>query len=218
MSDIKIGRMMLGAVQTNCYFIYREGTNRVVFFDPADSGSYIYEQLKNRGFEVGAIYLTHAHFDHIWGCNELKDLSGAKVYAYEDERKLCEDSTANVSAQAGRPYTVRVDEYLRDGQVCTEGDISFRVIHTPGHSEGGVCYELPEERILFSGDTLFQGSYGRTDGPDGDYEEILRSLAKLFTELPGNTSVLPGHEGETTIEEERNGNPAVQDLLARQYL
>ncbi|MBO4899481.1 MAG: MBL fold metallo-hydrolase [Lachnospiraceae bacterium] len=209
MSDIKIGRMMLGAVQTNCYFIYREGSNKVVFFDPADSGSYIYEQLKNRGFEVAAIYLTHAHFDHIWGCNELRELSGAKVYACEAERALCEDSMTNVSAQAGRPYTVKVDEYLRDGQVCTEGDISFKVIHTPGHTIGSCCYYVEEAGLLICGDTLFCESVGRTDLPTGSESTLIRSISDKLMSLPDETKVYPGHGSSTTIGYERDNNPFI---------
>lgn len=209
MADIKIGRMMLGAVQTNCYFIYREGTNRVVFFDPADSGSYIYEQLKDRGFEIGSIYLTHAHFDHIWGCNELRELTGAKVYAYEDERVLCEDAETNVSASAGRPYTVKVDEYLRDGEVRTEGDITFKVIHTPGHTIGSCCYYIEEAGMLISGDTLFNESVGRADLPTGSESTLIRSISDKLMPLPDETKVYPGHGLTTTIGYERENNPFI---------
>ena len=115
MANLKIGRIMLGMCQTNCYFVYEEGSKDVIFIDPADQGGYIYESLQKHGFNVAGILLTHGHFDHIWGSKELRELSGAKIYAYEGEKEVCEDSGKNVSAQVGRSYTVVADEYLKDG-------------------------------------------------------------------------------------------------------
>ncbi len=209
MSDIKIGHIMLGPVATNSYFVYREGSNEVIFFDPADIGAYIYEQLKNRGFSVKAIYLTHAHFDHIWGCNELRELSGAKVYAHKKERVLCESAEANVSAQAGRPYVVKVDGYLDDDQICTEGDISFKVLYTPGHTVGSCCYYFEEAGILISGDTLFCESVGRTDLPTGSQSTMIRSIYDKLICLPEDTRVYPGHGLSTTIGYEKDHNPCL---------
>ncbi|MCR5594853.1 MAG: MBL fold metallo-hydrolase [Lachnospiraceae bacterium] len=209
MSDIKIGRMTLGAVATNCYFVYREDTSDVIFFDPSDSGSYIYEQLKDRGFCIKAIYLTHAHFDHIWGCNELRELTGAKVYAYEEERVLCESAEVNVSAQAGRPYTVKVDEYLRDNESREECGMKFKVIATPGHTIGSCCYYFEEAGILISGDTLFQASVGRTDLPTGSESTLIRSISDKLMCLPDETKVYPGHGMSTSIGYERVNNPFI---------
>ena len=142
MSDLKIGRLMLGICQTNCYFVYKEGTKDVIFFDPADKGDYIYETLQEKGFQVKGILLTHAHFDHIWGVQRLKKLSGAKVYAYEKEAQLCEDPAMNVSAQAGRSCGVRPDKLFTDGEEFDLFGIKGRVIATPGHTGGSCCYYL----------------------------------------------------------------------------
>ena len=212
MANIKIGKMTLGAVGTNCYFVYREGSPDCIFFDPADSGSYIYEQLGQRGFDIKAIYLTHAHFDHIWGCNELRELTGAKVYAYEEERVLCESAEKNVSAQAGRPYVVKVDEYLRDNALITEGDISFKLLATPGHTIGSCCYYFEEAGILICGDTLFQASVGRTDLPTGSESVMLRSIDEKLMCLPDETKVYPGHGPSTTIGYERVNNPFLYEF------
>ena len=210
MSDLKIGRMVIGSVQTNCYFVYREGTSDVIFFDPADKGDYIYETLKDKGFNVKGILLTHAHFDHIWGCNKLRELSGAPIYAYEAEKVLCEDAVTNVSEQVGRPYTVIPDRYLKDGEEITVADMTCRLIATPGHTVGSCCYYFEEDGLLIAGDTLFEGSVGRTDLATGSMGTLVRSIKdKLFT-LPDDTKVYPGHGDSTTIGYEKEYNPFVQ--------
>ena len=153
MSDIKIGRMVLSICQTNCYFLYREGQKgengltETIVIDPGDRGAQIYEALTQKGFHVNAILLTHGHFDHIWGANELRRLSGAKIYAYEGEKSLCEDAEKNVSAQAGRPETVQADFYEKDGTVLSLAGFSLKLIATPGHTGGSCCYYLWEEPI-----------------------------------------------------------------------
>ena len=210
MSDLKIGRMVIGSVQTNCYFVYREGTSDVIFFDPADKGDYIYETLKDKGFNVKGILLTHAHFDHIWGCNKLRELSGAPIYAYEAEKVLCEDAVTNVSEQVGRPYTVIPDRYLKDGEEITVADMTCRLIATPGHTVGSCCYYFEEDGLLIAGDTLFQESVGRTDLATGSMGTLVRSIKdRLFT-LPDDTKVYPGHGDSTTIGYEKEYNPFVQ--------
>lgn len=210
MSDLKIGRLMLGIVQTNCYFVYREGTSDVIFFDPADKGDYIYETLKEKDLHVKGILLTHGHFDHIWGCNKLRELSGAPIYAYEEEKVLCEDAVVNVSEQVGRPYTVIPDRYLKDGEEITIADMTCKLIATPGHTVGSCCYYFEEAGILIAGDTLFQESVGRTDLATGSAGALVRSIKdKLFT-LPDDTKVYPGHGDVTTIGNEKQYNPFVQ--------
>ena len=134
--------MVLSICQTNCYFLYREGQKgengltETVVIDPADRGAQIYEALSQKGFHVNAILLTHGHFDHIWGANELRRLSGAKIYAYEGEKELCEDAGKNVSRDAGRPETVRADFYEKDGAQLELGGFSLKLIATPGHTGG----------------------------------------------------------------------------------
>lgn len=210
MSDLKIGRLMLGIVQTNCYFVYREGTNDVIFFDPADKGDYIYETLKEKDLHVKGILLTHGHFDHIWGCNKLRELSGAPIYAYEEEEVLCEDAVVNVSEQVGRPYTVIPDRYLKDGEEITIADMTCKLIATPGHTVGSCCYYFEDAGILIAGDTLFEESVGRTDLATGSAGTLVRSIKdKLFT-LPDDTKVYPGHGDITTIGHEKQYNPFVQ--------
>lgn len=204
---IKIERFVLGSVQTNSFLIYEEGGSEALVFDPADRGEWIYGKLKEKGLTLAAILLTHAHFDHILGCNELRKLSGAKVYACREEQPLCEDPQLNVSLMFGRPVTVTVDEYLADGAVLNLAGLELRLIATPGHTVGSCCYYLEKEKTLITGDTLFAGSVGRTDFPTGSGATLARSLKEKLMCLPEDTAVYPGHEGFTTIGEEKRYNP-----------
>lgn len=210
MSDLKIGRLVIGSVQTNCYFVYREGGKDVIFFDPADKGDYIYETLKEKGFHVKRILLTHAHFDHIWGCNRLRELSGAPLYAYEAEKALCEDAATNVSAQVGRPCTVIPDRYLKDGEEIAIAGMTCRLIATPGHTVGSCCYYFEEAGFLIAGDTLFAESVGRTDLATGSMSDLVRSIKEKLFSLPDGTKVYPGHGESTTIGHEKKYNPFAQ--------
>ena len=207
MGELKIGRIVMGMCQTNCYFVYEEGKDRVLLFDSADKGSYIYSALKDKGFTVGAILLTHGHFDHIWGVEEIRELSGAKVYAYEKEKELCEDASLNVSKGAGRACVVKADQYVKDGGEITEAGITCRLLATPGHTSGSCCYYFEADKILISGDTLFQESVGRTDLPTGSMGTLVRSVKDKLFPLPDEVKVYPGHGEATTIGHEKKYNP-----------
>lgn len=207
MAELKIGKITMGMAQTNCYFVYEEGKTEVLFFDPADRGDYIYQKLSDKGFCIVAILLTHGHFDHIWGVERLKELSGAKVYAYEGELKLCENARMNVSAGAGRACEITPDVLLKDGEELTLSGISLRVIATPGHTAGSCCYYFEKDKILLSGDTLFEESVGRTDLPTGSMSTLVRSIREKLLTLPEETKVYPGHGGFTTIGYEIENNP-----------
>lgn len=210
MGEIKIGRMVIGACQTNCYFLYREGSKDCIFVDPADQGANIYKALTKNGFRVAGILLTHGHFDHIWGTKEMRELSGAKLYALTEERELLTDAHKNVSSQVGRPYTVEADVYLKDGDELIIADMAFQVIATPGHTGGGCCYYFKEAGFLVSGDTLFQESVGRTDFPTGSMSQLVRSIKEKLFVLPEETKVYPGHGDNTTIGHEKRYNPFCQ--------
>ena len=204
---LKIGKIVMGSVQTNCYFLYQEENNKIIVVDPADRGEYLYNAFKEAGLEVAAILLTHGHFDHIWGCNQLRELAGVQVFAFEDERDLCESAKLNVSEDVGRPYTATVDWYLKDGETVTIEGIEFKVIWTPGHTQGSCCYYFEKDNILISGDTLFEGSVGRSDLPTGDGKLLSRSLKERLMILPDETLVFPGHGNSTTIADEKKYNP-----------
>lgn len=210
MAEIKIGRLVLGVCQTNCYFLYRKGGGEAILVDPADAGEQIYQTMEQNGFKVTAILLTHGHFDHIWGAEELRKLSGAKIYACEAEKELLGNPELNVSGQMGRPCTVEADEYVRDGQALNLADMIVKVIATPGHTGGGCSYYFEEAGFLLSGDTLFQESVGRTDFPTGSMSKLVRSIKDKLFILPEGIKVYPGHGESTTIGHEKKYNPFCQ--------
>lgn len=217
MGEIKIGRMVLGVCQTNCYFLYRDGAEDCIVVDPADGGNNVYAALRKNGFRVAGILLTHGHFDHIWGLDALRTAANAaaeadglepvKAYAHEDERELLRDAKKNVSGQAGRACSTYADVYVKDGQEISLAGMSCKVIATPGHTAGGCCYYFEEAGILVSGDTLFAESVGRTDFPTGSMGTLVRSIKEKLFVLPDDTKVYPGHGDSTTIGHEKGYNP-----------
>lgn len=217
MTEIKIGKMVLGSCQTNCYFLYRTGESETIVVDPADQGDKIYDALERNGFRVAGILLTHGHFDHIWGCKALRDaankgaeVNGAEpvlVYACEAEKELLQDADKNVSAMAGRPYIMEADMYVRDGQKITVAGMTCSVIASPGHTAGGCCYYFEEPGFLLCGDTVFAESVGRTDFPTGSMSTLIRSIKEKIFTLPDDTKLYPGHGDETTVGHEKKYNP-----------
>ena len=217
MSEIKIGRMVLGICQTNCYFLYRTDAPEAVVVDPADYGDKIAAALEKNGFRVAGILITHGHFDHILGCDALKALANeaakaegkdeVKVYACEAEKELMKSSRTNLSASMKTPCSLEADVYVKEGGEITLAGMTFKVIETPGHTQGGCCYYLEEAGILISGDTLFQESVGRTDFPTGSMSTLVRSIKEKLFVLPEDTLVYPGHGDSTTIAYEKKYNP-----------
>ena len=211
MKKIVIGCYMIGMVQTNFYYLHREGESTAIVFDPADHGREICDELTRQGLEIKAIFFFFFHFDHIMGVEALRKACGAPVYACAMERDLLEDPRLNGSADVRRSCTVTADRYLNDGDMVTEADMTMRVIYTPGHTEGGCCYFFDAEQtggdpILISGDTLFEESVGRTDLPTGDMQDLVESIRNKLYVLPDDTQVFCGHGGSTTIGHEKRYN------------
>lgn len=201
--ELIIKRMILGPVRTNCYIIVRKGSDKAIIVDPGDESSEIEIVLTKMGVEPTAILLTHGHFDHIGAVNTLKSHFALTVYACEKEKELMQ-SEKNLGSMIGESISVAADEYVNDGQeICIDG-IHFKVIYTPGHTIGSVCYYIDSEKILFSGDTLFFHSHGRTDFPTGSQSAIIRSIKDKIMLLKDETTVYPGHEEETTVGNERD--------------
>lgn len=207
MAQLKIGRMVLGVCATNCYFLYNEGEKDVIVVDPADKGDQIYNALTDKDFVVKGILLTHGHFDHIWGANKLRELSGAKIYALDEEKAVCEDASLNLSAQFGRADSVVADVYVKDGEEITIADMTCKVIATPGHTVGSCCFYFEEAGFLVCGDTVFLESVGRTDFPTGSSSRLIRSIREKIFVLPEEVKLYPGHGDSTTVEHEKMYNP-----------
>ena len=185
----------LGTYQTNCYVIWNEGSDKCLVIDPGYEPDYVLTQLRLLGKQVAAILLTHGHFDHVGAVKGIAEVTGCPVYLCEDDLSMPHQFTA------GPLYYT--DTY-REGTRLELAGLQLKVLHTPGHTPGSVC--LLVEDALFAGDTLFQGSCGRTDLPGGDWAQILQSLRRLKT-LPEGTKVYSGHGPSTTIGEEVQWNP-----------
>lgn len=206
---MKIYALAVGMIGTNCYLVVNDETKEGFIVDPGGDDKSISRKLNEYDIKPIAILLTHGHFDHIMAVNELKEAyPDIKVYASAQEQELLGDPVMNSSMGLIRnPYTTTADIGVNDGDKLAIAGIEVEVIATPGHTRGGVCYYIPEFKKLFSGDTLFCESYGRTDLPTGNAHLLFESIHKLFAMLPDETEVYPGHGEATSIGYEKRNNP-----------
>ena len=207
MKRIRIEGAVLGMLGTNCYFINNTETNEVIIVDPADNADSIRDWCLSNKKEPVAVLLTHGHYDHMLAADQLRRDFSVKIYAAEVEKELLEDASMNLSAMWSRPVTLKADVFLKDGEILHMAGVDIQVMATPGHTAGGLCYYVEEEGVLFSGDTLFAGSYGRTDFPTSSMAALARSVRERLLVLPEDTTVYPGHGESTTIGYERAYNP-----------
>lgn len=189
MGQIEIKSMTLGMVATNCYLIINKETKEALLIDPADNALRISNVIEENVCTLKAILLTHGHFDHIMALNELKKRYNVPVYAHEEEEDVLKQSSLNMSGMIGQIYTTQADIYVKDGEHLKLAGLDIIVLHTPGHTKGGVCYYLPEEKVLMSGDTLFHCSIGRTDFPTGSMSQLVRSVKEQLFVLPDDVQV-----------------------------
>ena len=192
---MEIRTFPVGSYQTNCYIAWGQDSNDCILIDPGYEPEFLLEQAAHLRKQVAAVLLTHGHFDHVGGVRQIAADTGCKVYICQ------EDLSLNPMLTAGAIYYT--DTYAH-GDVLSLAGLELKVMQTPGHTPGSVC--LLCENVMFSGDTLFAGSIGRTDFPGGSYKTMLVSLACL-SDLEGDYRVLPGHGEETTLETERTSNP-----------
>ncbi len=189
---------------TNCYIILDEESKEIMVIDPAGEVDRIVEMIKILKGNLKYIYLTHCHGDHIMGVTELKERCGGKILIHRDDSKGLNDSKINLTPFiVEKTITLEADSRVDDGDLIHLGNLQFRVIHTPGHTKGGSCLYCEEQKCLFSGDTMFRGTWGRTDLPTSNRDDILNSITKKLMLLPDDTIVYPGHGKSTMIREEK---------------
>ncbi len=203
---LSLQRFTVGPLQENCYLLTDDDTNSAVLIDPGDEASKLIQALED--YDLQAIWLTHAHFDHVGALAELREVYNAPTYLHPADEPLL----ANAAASAAR-FGLRLRQPMVDYQPLAGAQtLSFagREVHclfTPGHAPGHIAFYLPDEGVVLAGDALFQGSIGRTDLPGGDYAQLIASIRSKLLTLPGETVVYPGHGPETTVEREAQSNP-----------
>ncbi len=205
MGNLNVKRLVLGPVRTNCYIVYNSELKEGIIFDPASMSEKIKEFIQEEDITIKGIFLTHGHFDHIGGATKYQKYYEVPVYCHEEEDDITKSLELNLSLAFGDSASVVADELLRDRQKLSICGFDVEVIHTPGHTKGSACYLIKcgDEKLLISGDTLFAGSHGRADFPTGSMSQITNSITKKLLCLDDDLLVLPGHECETTIADEK---------------
>ncbi len=210
---MEIDRLILGDFQTNCYVVRRDesATDCLIVDAGLDAGELV-RFLRQHELHPVAVVLTHGHADHIVGLAALRQSSPeVTTYIHKLDADLLADPEANLSAFAGLAFTAGpADVLLEEGDTVEEAGIVLKVLHTPGHTPGGICLHAPSENIIFVGDTLFADSVGRTDFPGGDMAQLIGSIRSKLLTLPEATAVYPGHGMRTTIGREKRANPFLQ--------
>jgi len=206
---LKILRMEVGSLGTNCYIVWCEETLEGIVIDPGGDAPDILALVNREKIKVKGIVNTHGHADHIMANARIKAATSAPIMIHHDDQHMLTSGHRNLSIFMGESIASSpADALLRDGDRIEFGKCSLQVIHTPGHTPGGIC--LKGDGVLFSGDTLFAESIGRTDLPGGSYSQLILSIKEKLLVLPDDTRVLPGHGPETTIGWERRMNPFIQ--------
>jgi len=200
-------KMELGDFGANCYLVGDEDTKEGMIIDPGADGGSIMKQVKVLGPNIKIIVLTHSHIDHVGGLADVKKATGAVIAIHENEAPFLLKQPRLMEFMPPTPPSPPADRLLKDGDVITVGKLKFKVLHTPGHTSGGIC--LLGDGIVFTGDTLFNYSIGRADFPGSDYDQEMNSIRSKLMTLPDETKVYPGHGPATTIGAERKGNPFI---------
>ena len=201
--------MEVGNLGTNCYIAYCEDTLQAFVIDPGDDATRIIKTINEKRLKVSAIINTHGHFDHVMANTRLKDATQAPIWIHAGDAEMLTSGSKNLSSFMGPGITCgSADRELSEGDVLTAGSVTFKVLHTPGHTPGGIC--LLAEDVVIVGDTLFAESIGRTDFPGGSYSQLINSIKTKLMTLGDEYKVFPGHGPATTIGWERQRNPFIQ--------
>ncbi len=204
-----VEKMAVGPLAGNCYIVADEKTKEAVVIDPGAEPDTILGRASQLEFDIKLIVLTHGHVDHMAALSDVKEASGAAVAVHEADVTTMKDDFLSYFIGIRKPEFAPPERLLKDGDEVKVGAVSFKVIHTPGHTPGGIC--LYGEGVLFSGDTLFFYGIGRSDFPGGDGPQLVESIKSRLFGLPEETKVYPGHGPATTIGAEKRGNPFLTD-------
>lgn len=198
-------RIVVGAFATNCYIVGSEITKEGMIIDPGNGAKQVLKMVKDEQLDIKLIAITHGHVDHIGALKEVKEATGAAIAIHVDEAQSLHRSPLGMLFSHSLSAPPSPDRLLKDGDIIDIGDLHFSVLHTPGHTPGGIC--LYGHGILFSGDTLFFYGIGRTDFAEGSQSQLMNGIRSKLMVLPDDTIVYPGHGPETTIGHERKDNP-----------
>jgi hydroxyacylglutathione hydrolase len=207
---MKIDRLVLGEFENNCYIVRNnDSATECLVIDTALDVRELPAFLDQHKLSPVAVILTHGHIDHIAGVDALrKKFPSILIYIHKLDAEMLGDAAGNLSIMAGSSFTAgKADRLIDEGDTIDKAGISLRVIHTPGHTPGGICLYAEKDGIIFVGDTLFAGSIGRTDFPNGDMRQLIEGIKHKLLVLPDDTIVYPGHGPETTIGREKTDNP-----------
>lgn len=205
---MKVAHILLPVCAMNCFLAINDKTDESIIVDPGSAPERIKRGVEASGTKPVAILLTHGHFDHVDAAEEIAKEYDIKIYTYEGEKKTLESPSINLSGDMiFQPKTYKADLYLKDEQEVELAGLKFKCLATPGHTPGGCCFYFENEGIIFTGDTLFCGSVGRTDFPGGSMSQLVDSIKTKLMVLPEDTICYPGHESATTIGDEKIYNP-----------
>ena len=212
-NEIEVRGILVGLFEENCWVVGNRRTREAICIDPGDQADDILHMAAEMGVTIKVIANSHAHLDHVLGVREVQAKTGAPFLLHRDDLEI-----ARSLVESAKRFGIEADPAPAPDHFLDEGDsvdvdgLSLRVFHTPGHTQGSICYYA--NQLLFSGDTLFRGSIGRTNLPGGDYEQEMASIVDKLLRLPDETVVLPGHMQQTTIAAERDSNPFIRKALA----
>ena len=213
MSAMIVKRLVVGPLQANCYLLADEAAGQVAIIDPGGEGERIQAMIEEEGWKPVALVNTHGHIDHIAANAFLMKTYAMPLMIHAEDGASLTDADLNLSSLGiGSVSSPPADRLLHEGDIIEVGGLDLRVLHTPGHSPGGICLHLElkdEPDIVFTGDTLFAGGIGRTDFPGGSMEELMRSIRTKLLTLPGDTIIYPGHGPPSTIAREKSSNPFI---------
>lgn len=201
--------LVVGQLDVNCYILGCKETKEAAIIDPGGDADEIINTVNRLGVKPKYIICTHGHADHIGAVSQIKNATGAKVLIHSADAEMFTDPQKNLSAFLGANIVLQpADQLLAEGDTVKLGNLDLEIVNVPGHTKGGICIKV--EDVIFSGDTLFAGSIGRSDFPGGSHTQLIKGIKEKILTLPGQTKVYPGHGPDTTVEQEKRQNPFIR--------